>query len=122
MVRTFISRTAVLVLFIGFSVFSQTTFAHGTHIWFVLPEQDASLQNNVMLVVEAPYAKNRYIHLRVTKEGEDKPTWEGLITLADKKYSTQIDIKEWSKGKYKAEVVLMGGLVQHPVRRDFVVK
>ena len=96
--------------------------AHGTHIWFLSPAQNATVSGQVAFVVEAPYAKNTYIDLRITPKGGQEPIQQGLVSLADKKYSAVIDVSRWPKGIYRAEVVLLGGLVQHPVSRDFRVQ
>ncbi len=100
----------------------ERAIAHGTHIWFVSPPQNASVTGQVAFVVEAPYAKNTYIHLRITRKGDEKPIEQGLVTLANKKFSTVVDVSSWPKGAYRAEVILLGGLVQHPVLRDFIVE
>lgn len=116
MVTTFFS------VFLGTSLLLQQAAAHGTHIWFVSPEQNAAVEKSVVFEVKAPYAKNRYIHISVTREGKEKPAWEGLVPLGDKKYTIEVDVSDWEKGKYKADVTLLGGLVQHPLWRDFVVR
>ena len=96
--------------------------AHGKHIWFVSPEQNAKVREKVTFQVTAPYAKNHYIHLSISSEENSTSVWESLIELHDKAYTAQIDTSNWKKGKYKAEVLLMGGLVQHPVYRYFTVE
>ena len=101
---------------------AQQAVAHGTHNWFVSPEQDASVRDRVTFEVEAPYARNHYIHLSVTREGETKPTWQELLELHDKTYSTRVDIQDWAKGKYRAEAILLGALFQHPVRTSVVIQ
>jgi len=100
----------------------QRASAHGTHIWFVSPQQNASVAGRVEFVLEAPYAKNRYIHLRIIRMGAEKPAAEGLVPLDNKKFSTVIDVTGWVAGAYRAEATLLGALVQHPVIRDFFVK
>lgn len=55
--------SAMFVLFLVLGLATQQVAAHGTHIWFVSPEQNAAVPDSVTFEVEAPYAKNRYIHL-----------------------------------------------------------
>jgi len=113
---------AVVGLFFVLGLPAQQAAAHGTHIWFLSPEQNATVQNSVTFEVTAPYAKNHYISLIVTREGETKPIWEGLIELKDKMYSAQVDVSGWGKGKYQANVILMGAIFQHPVSRDIFIE
>jgi len=116
-----LASKVVGVLFFLLGLAAQQASAHGTHIWFLSPDQNAAVQESVTFEVEAPYAKNQYIHLSVTKEGETKPRWEGLVELRDKQYSVRVDVRDWLKGRYRAEVILLGALVQHPISRDFVI-
>ena len=115
-------EAALVLSLLCFSALAPNAFAHGGHIWFVSPEQNSAVEGTVTFEVAAPYAKNRYIHISVTKEDKQEPVWEGLVTLGDRKYSLRVDTKDWDKGNYTAEVTLVGGIFQHPVRRDFVVK
>ena len=101
---------------------SQPVAAHGTHIWFIQPKQDDVVDGLVSFEVEAPYAKNHYINLKITPEGASEPVWEGLVELVDKRYATKIDTHGWKSGKYQAEVILLGALVQHPVALHFSIR
>lgn len=109
-------------LLIGLFSSLPVALAHGTHIWFVSPLENAVLHDKVLFVVEAPYARNHYIYLTVSKQGDATPAWQGLVTLEDKKYTMRLNVSGWSRGRYSAEVILLGALVQHPVRRDFYLQ
>lgn len=100
-----------LAVFLACTALSAPAAAHGTHIWFVSPEPGTVIEKTALLEVKAPYAKNRYIHLRITREGDEQPTWKGLVALADHKYTAQVDVTGWEKGTYK-----------HPVTTEMVVK
>ena len=45
-----------------------------------------------------------------------------LVELGGKRYSTWLDVKDWIKGRCRAEVLLLGALVQYPISRDFVIE
>lgn len=111
---------AALCIIVAFN--AQHSAAHGDHIWFVSPKKNASVTNDVMFKIEAPYASNKYIHLKVTKAGQTMPALKTLVELNDQKYTIKVDVRNWISGEYKAEIVLLGALFQHPVSRKFVVE
>ena len=122
--NSFLIKVFGTFLFLGLSI--QQASAHGSHIWFVTPEEntvfEAGVQNAITFELEAPYSKHRYINLKITKDGEPEAVWEGLVELGNKVYSVQIDLSEWNKGSYKAEVLLVGDIVQYPLSLDFVIE
>ena len=122
--NSFLVKVFGVLLFLGLS--AQQVSAHGSHIWFVIPEENtvfkSGVQNVITFKLQAPYSKHRYISLKITKDSQPEAVWEGLVELGNKVYSVQIDISQWSKGSYKAEVLLLGDIVQHPLSLGFVIE
>ncbi|MDG0980169.1 MAG: hypothetical protein P8O79_10600 [Halieaceae bacterium] len=111
----------IFALLLAFALPTEHAAAHGDHIWFVLPEENAIVSGVLTFEVQAPYARNQHIHLSITKADGTVPIWQDLVERGADKYSTTVDTSTWGEGVYSAEVVLLGALFQHPMKRRFTV-
>ncbi len=107
----------------GGAVVMPLAHAHGTHLWFLSPENGVVVHDRLTFDVEAPYARqNKYLHILVTRQCDAVEVWKELVERSGSNYTVSVDVSTWPKGTFRADVTLLGALVQHPVSRTFSVE